>query len=208
LTFRFPLELETVYANWPGRPFHEPKSEDEQNTPVDEMCNRLRFMYGMPYLHGRLKKEIHALEHPKLTKQFGGIPLHMYIHAARNIRRGHASFYEGTVDNELFVSDTARDHFKVLDKVTLITGELNRLWHRNSVDLMYEWLCRGEPEFAKRVEKKVFADFGHQDLLWGNDADTCIFPTIASGLRVDGDAPQSRAALDYDRPSPSTASAQ
>ena len=205
---RFPSELETVYANWPGRPFHEPRSEPPPNTPVNEMCNRLRFMYGMPYLHGRLKREIHELPHPKLVEQFGGIPLHMYIHAAKNIRQGHASFYQGQGDNEAFVSDTARDHFKKLKKVTLITGELNRLWHRNSIDLMYEWLCRGGPAFAKRVEKKVFADYGHQDLLWGDKADACIFPTIERGLQAEDDAPKSsRATNDYRRRA-SSASAQ
>jgi pimeloyl-ACP methyl ester carboxylesterase len=186
-------------------PFHEPKPQPQ----VNEMCNRLRFMYGMPYLHGRLKREIHELEHPKLAEQFGGIPLHMYIHAARNIRQGHASFYnKGNGHNEVFVSDTARSHFEQLKKVTLITGELNRLWHRNSIDLMHEWLCRGGPAFARRVEKKVFADYGHQDLLWGDEADTCVFPTIASGLRADADASKSRAARAYDRGTASTASAQ
>ena len=28
-------------------------------------------------------------------------------------------------------------------KVTLVTGARNRLWHRDSIDRMHEWLCRG-----------------------------------------------------------------
>ena len=177
---RFPPELETIYKNWPGRPFHD----GTPVPPTDEMCNRLRFMYGMPYLHGRMNTTIHASTPSELLRQFGGIPLHMYIHAARNIRHGHATFYDlpGSRSNDEFVSDAARRRFAQLERVTLITGELNRLWHRNSIDLMYEWLCREGPDFTKRVSKTVLPDYGHQDLLWSDSSPDEVFPLIFEGL--------------------------
>jgi hypothetical protein len=98
----------------------------------------------MPYQHGNLVDEIHETSPPCLPELFGAIPLHMYIHGAKNIRAGRATFYKaGTRSDDLFVSDAARERFKRLTKVTLITGALNRLWHRDSIDRMYEWLRRG-----------------------------------------------------------------
>ena len=184
----FPPELETIYRNWPGRPFHE----ETPIPPADEMCNRLRFMYGMPYLHGRMNQTIHASTPSELLRQFGGIPLHMYIHAARNIRQGHATFYDRSRSNDDdFVSDKARGHFAQLESLTLITGDLNRLWHRNSIDLMYEWLCRESPQFAKRVKKVVLPDYGHQDLLWSDSSPEEIFPLVRDGLMAKrGDMPK------------------
>ena len=42
----------------------------------------------------------------------------------------------------------------------MITGELNRLWHRDSIDLMHEWLCRGGLNAKASISKRVFAGYG------------------------------------------------
>ena len=161
---------------------------------VDRMCNRLSFMYGMPYHHNNLVSDIHGsvskdgepTEKALLPDLFGAIPLHMFIHGAQNIRKGHATFYHrrGEDDRFLFLSTKAHDNFRRLTKVTLITGALNRLWHRNSVDLMYEWLCRGTPEHLRKFKKHVVPDYAHQDLLWGEHSEKCIFPKIKAGLEA------------------------
>ncbi|HEY6555695.1 MAG TPA: hypothetical protein VI072_00420, partial [Polyangiaceae bacterium] len=39
----------------------------------------------------------------------------------------------------------------------------NQLWHRDSIDRMYDWLRR-DPRV--RVTKRVFERYGHQDLWW------------------------------------------
>ena len=114
----------------------------------------------------------------------------MFRHGADNIRRRQATFF---AENP----STARDHDKFLDadahqryldlieaggRVTLITGALNRLWHRDSIDLMYEWLCRGVPLGPGKLVKHILPTYGHQDLLWGRKSTCDVFPKIAAAL--------------------------
>ena len=194
---KWPDDLEALYQDWPKRlKSHAEQKGDEVTlrNAVRRMCNRLSFMYGMPYHHSNLVPEIHDAD--TLLQQFGGIPLHMYIHGADNIRQGHAVHYKSPArlghvpgepgppgPNPPIVSDEARTRFDQLDHVTLITGALNRLWHRDSIDLMYEWLCRCSPASWPRFTKHVLPTYGHQDLLWGRDSAKDVFPLIEQGLR-------------------------
>jgi hypothetical protein len=189
---QWPDELTRLFEDWPGRQFHSEESEPQPTEScriAQHMCNRLSFMYGMPYYHGNLVAEIHGTAssppvEPVLKDQFGSIPLHMYLHAAQNIRRRHATFYEDkNLSDGVFIGDPAREHFSYLDKVTLITGARNRLWHRNSIDLMYEWLTQGRLRPGYRVEKHILRHYGHQDLLWGKTAPADVFGFIEEGLR-------------------------
>ena len=146
-------------------------------------------MYGIPYHHRKLVEVIHGTDsiEPQLQEQFGAIPLAMYLNAARNLRAGQALIVDeglregGRTDAEM-VSDTARARFREL-KVTLVTGALNRLWHRDSIDRMHEWLCRGSSRGLSRIQKHVFPDFAHQDLWWATDSPTKIYPTVIEALR-------------------------
>lgn len=179
-------DLDNLYKAWPGalKSHAElPKKEEA----VNRMCNRLSFMYGMPYHHHNLDEEIHGKDSKAglLPELFGAIPLHMFIHGARNIRKGHATFYDLRPGEDRFLSAEAHDNFRRLSKVTLITGALDRLWHRNSIDLMHEWLCRSTPDHLRKFKKHVFPDYAHQDLLWGKDSKECIFPKIKAGLEAD-----------------------
>jgi cholesterol oxidase len=204
----WPEDLESLFRNWPGGQFHEDRPGEElsaERTMANHMCNRLSFMYGMVYNHANLAEEIHGSDHPTLGKKFGAIPLHMYIHAARNIRQGHATLYNldaqdadasvggtgnpkengtqpQTITDRDFISAEALARFRNLSHVTLVTGALNRLWHRESIDLMYEWLCRGSADFVRKVTKLILPSYGHQDLLWGKNAAADVFPAIAQGL--------------------------
>jgi hypothetical protein len=68
--------------------------------------------------------------------------------------------------------------------VTLITGEHNRLWHRGSIDRMYEWLRYRRSGANQKVAKKIFANYAHQDLFWGRNAPDDVYPFIAKQLRL------------------------
>jgi pimeloyl-ACP methyl ester carboxylesterase len=159
---------------------------------IDEMCNRLTFMYGMPYRHENLPEVFHrGAGDVALPSHFGGFPLKMYLHAARNLRRGHAIFSEGIQEptdqapgSSDIVSDAARERFRELSRVTLITGGLNRLWHRDSIDRMHEWSCRGSSRSLSKIRKHVLANFAHQDLLWNERSPNEVYPLIAEGLGV------------------------
>jgi pimeloyl-ACP methyl ester carboxylesterase len=196
----WPEDLDDLYKEWPaGLKSHDEGVGDNAAPgvgasglaggskalldPVTHMCNRVSFMYGMPYQHGNLVDEIHETSPPCLPELFGAIPLHMYIHGAKNIRAGRATFYKaGTRSDDLFVSDAARERFKRLTKVTLITGALNRLWHRDSIDRMYEWLRRGQLRDSDQILKHVIPGYGHQDLLWGKCSPKDVFPKILKAL--------------------------
>lgn len=174
---RWPAEIEEIYANWPSslRPHPSPGSEAE------ELCNRISFMYGPPYREAQLGSEVH--EGDFLRSQFGAIPLRMYVHAAQNIRRGWAGPFNGENDDFRLIEPEARDHFLALESVTLITGAQNQLWHRDSIDRMYEWLKRGGTRDGHcRIEKAVIPDYGHQDLFWGTRARDDVFERILAGL--------------------------
>lgn len=142
------------------------------------ICHRVSYMFGMPYIPDSIPT-IHA---GSLHRQFGYIPVKFLLQCCQNLRRGYAAPFEtrrarSLVSQEGFLNQAAfRDR-----KLTLITGDLNSLWHRDSIDTMYEWLLRGHPS-AQRVEKHVLRGFGHQDLHWGIDAPTAVFPLIVNGL--------------------------
>ena len=121
----WPSDLERMYSGWPtALKSHEDEPADPAPPhldPLKHMCNRLSFMYGMPYHHSNLADPIHAEAHggtPMLEEMFGAIPLQMYLHGARNIRKRHATYFEpapGAKDAE-FVSDAARQQFRKLEK--------------------------------------------------------------------------------------------
>ena len=275
--YNWPTTIQALYDGWSGR--LKPHDDVEPNNargddPTEEMrqaldmCNRLSFMYGMPYAEKNLVSEIHhpgwemsfdsgkhnpsvgdeikitgskakgilaysrPLESgawdtqnaagklvltkvegdftkgeslavkgniigtfrglgetipPELLNQFGAIPINMYLHGAQNIRRGWAGTYvhrQRAVANQL-INIAARKRFTdkdSFDQITLIGSSLNRLWHRESIDRMYEWLMQGNPGNQRKCRKVIFPNYGHQDLLWGKNAYKDVFPEIGKGL--------------------------
>ena len=180
----WPSDLERLYMAWPSGL----RAHDDQDPSVSQMCNRVSFMYGMPFYHQNLAPGIHeaAPKHqgtgsvgPELPRCFGGFPLKMYLHAARNLRAGQATFFDS---GSGIATEASREKFLELESVTLITGELNRLWHRDSIDRMHEWLCRGFTQANRFVRKFVLKDFAHQDLLWSGKSPVHVYPRIAEGL--------------------------
>ena len=186
----WPGDLNTLYEAWPGGlRAHDEADKSASGTPktvrvVDDLCNRISFMYGMPYRHDNLAVGIHEgpddKTPPELPDHFGGFPLQMYLHAARNLREGEATLFDSKVPHIPW--DTARGRFLDLTRVTLITGESNRLWHRDSIDRMHEWLCRGDSTALRRITKHVLPNYAHQDLLWGPKSREDVFPKIREGL--------------------------
>jgi hypothetical protein len=112
----------------------------------------------------------------------------MYLHASQSVRRGwiaECELEDAEVDDNKFISANARNRFEGMG-ITLITGAMNRLWHRDSIDRMYEWLTRGTGRARlRKCEKMIFRKYGHQDLLWGTNSWYEVFPRIAEGLTLD-----------------------
>ncbi|MFT7623161.1 MAG: cholesterol oxidase [Myxococcota bacterium] len=154
----------------------------------DEYCNRLAFMFGECYLC----KPIGDI-HRQTAEQFGYMYVPMYLHGTQNIRRGHAARFSPPGDTKQPESYLQPAPFAALPRLTLLTGNENRLWHRDSIDNMYEWLLNsgvGRPgSDASQVcdlEKHVLLGFGHQDLLWGDTSKELVFPLIEGRLTPGG----------------------
>lgn len=170
----WPPSLEDPYGVWLDTPL--PHDCDVA------ICHRLSYMFGMPFIPDKIRR-IHDGDY--LPTQFGYIALEFLIHCCQNLRRGYAAPFVANrtgplpADRRYLRRGTFQDR-----RITLITGDLNSLWHRDSIDTMYEWLRRGRrDEQPRSLHKHVVPDFGHQDLYWGVDAPQLVFPKILEGLR-------------------------
>jgi cholesterol oxidase len=157
------------------------------DTPLPHACNidychRISYMFGMPYLPDKIPS-IHA---EYLPSQFGYIPMLFLLHCAQNLRRGHCAPFVSGGGSTLPPDYSYLNHAAFKDRaLTLITGNLNSLWHRDSIDTMHEWLRRGRKRDQPRaLRKHVLDGFAHQDLYWGSDAPEHVFPRIREGLQL------------------------
>ena len=182
----WPPTFEALYHLWPGnfQPHRDHAVDKPENSPhVAEQCNRVTFMFGQPYSENQLLPELHEST-DELRTQFGAIALRMYAQAARNTRRGWAAELNAESDNTegKLIGAAARKQFDALDQITLITGQNNRIWQRDSIDSMHEWLLRGTSRGGERISKHILYKYGHQDLLWGKNSKKDVFPKILEGL--------------------------
>jgi len=162
----WPASLEGAFALWPRAWMAGCR---------DAYCARLSFMYGAPFLESNLADGIHH----NLRTYFGGIAFGIYRHAAQNALRGFVAPCDADGGDE----DSGR-YFDPAGfkgrRVTLLTGDQNALWHRRSIDHMYEWLLRCQPR--GRFARHVIPGYGHQDLFWGRRAWDDVFPVIEATL--------------------------
>ena len=183
---RWPRVINELYNNsgFLSRSFREKENDVPDELGISQTheereyfayCNRLAFIYGNIGHDPAFVEDFHK---NFMSKQFfGKMPTRILLHGARNTRRGWAARFNATKDSIYFrelINADARRRFGRYAKeekqrdITLITGYWNRVWHRDSIDKMYEWLTSG-PNALKRdkVSKHIFEEFGHYDLLWG-----------------------------------------
>lgn len=158
----WPNDMVEAYEDWPS---------SWLPSGTERIFKGLSFMFGRPYQRQRVPSDL------PLPRLFGGMHLGLYLHAGQLVRRGFADRLNApdvfdrsrllrgppTAGGTKIVGDLDPTYF--LDKkITLITGDQNQLWHRDSIDLMYDWLCN-QP-YKYRPKKRVRVGFAHQDLLW------------------------------------------
>jgi cholesterol oxidase len=162
----WPDVMEQAYARWPATLLPSKRNDT---------FRRLSFMFGQPYRPDLLSDDIHGEEN--LRKQFGEIPLSLYIHCSQNVRRGFAAPFDDVPGDAAQYMNVEK--FRGL-KLTLITGNQNELWHPDAIHLMYDWLRRALGQRDCRM--RIFGGYAHQDLLWARAAREDVYPTIAAGL--------------------------
>jgi len=176
----WPEELQRAYTSWPQSLL--PGGQ----TPADDAYRRMTFLFGSPYLREAVAEDVHQ----RVAELFGSLRLRLFIHAGQSLRRGHVAPFDapevGTYASAASSPYLDPTHFAPT-QITLVTGKSNQLWHRESIDTMYEWL-RNETRGAHR--KHVLSGYAHQDLLLGESAARDVYPLFAAGLSARGPALQ------------------
>jgi hypothetical protein len=128
---------------------------------------------------------------------FGSLHLGLYLHLGQQVRRGYAAEFNAPdiLDRSRVLSRSAATRNDDLKpdrfydgSVALIGGAQNRLWHRDSIDLMYDWLRSNAPPGARKssIRKHILTDYAHLDLLWGPRAREEVYPLIKDSLDPQG----------------------
>jgi pimeloyl-ACP methyl ester carboxylesterase len=196
---RWPAEMKRAYDFWPSAWKIKGDSSD------DELLGRVTFMIGQPWAPGRIHPDLHGRV---LREIFGSLHLGLYLHSGQMVRRGYAapttaldvidrprvgsrrtrSCRLGAAPGVAVAGSPGVDHYFIprpfrSKRVTLITGAQNRVWHRDGVDLMYEWLRRIDGDLgAGQYVKHVLPEYGLQDLYWHPNAHVDVYPLIHAGL--------------------------
>lgn len=191
----WPDPMTQAYKRWPAAWLGASGSSS-----VDELFKRLTFCYGEPYARSRLDS---AFERRlDSTDFFGPIHLGLFLHAGQMVRRGYAARY-GALDvldrtrisrrSQLVPGHDLIPTYFRNKRVTALTGSDDRLWHRDSIDLMYEWLRNeatdpvGDPRFERQRHRKyIVPRYGHLDIFWGEQAFRDAYPAIHTGLTLSG----------------------
>jgi len=176
-------DMEVAFESWPNAWF-EPGT-----SAVQKMYRRLTFMFGQPYASS-LEPEMPA---SVLLSMFGHLHLGLYLHLGQQVRRGYAARFDAldVLDRSRISSKAVRaanhdlvaEHFYA-GNIVLLAGARNRLWHRDSIDLMYEWLRSNAPAGARKssIRKHVLPGYAHLDLLWGPRAREDVYELIKDSL--------------------------
>lgn len=185
----WPKEMADAYERWPRVWL------GEGSEPIDELFRRLTFMYGEPYARGRLTR---AFERRLMAGFFGPVHLGLYLHGGQIVRRGYSAKFDAldVVDRtrierntqQVEGSDLRPEYFRN-KRVTAIAGAEDRLWHRDAMDLTYEWLRneaqdpQGSPALERtRHRKHVVPHYGHLDLFWSEDAKNDVYRHFKEAL--------------------------
>ncbi len=196
----WPQVMKSAYGNWPDAWLPH---GHENPRALEQMLSAMTFMFGQPFFVDHLDPTLR--DGAEVLSVFGAMHLGLYWHLGQMVRRGYAGpFSSADVVHAPEVVDRSRlkrskprhgrepgpaggylasgPRFK--DKVvTLVGAAENRLWHRDSIDLMYEWLLANAGGGDGGVFKQVYPGYGLQELVWGENANRDIFPNIEKGLR-------------------------
>jgi cholesterol oxidase len=174
---RWPPPFEAMFEAW-----RESLFSHGCRTPF---CDRLWFLYGGDYRADDMMAMHDAHGEEGLAGQFGAMPMGLYRHIVENCRRGWATRWEVSPRTKAYELLDA-EPFRGKD-LTLVSGSENQVWHRDSIDRMYEWLLRTlgrrDRQLRTRLRKRVFDRYGHIDLWWSSTAPAQVFPYLTGVLR-------------------------
>lgn len=179
----WPHDLERAEEHWPQAWLPDGGGRG------GELLHRLAFMIGQPYAPERLDPRLRETE---IEPIFGPLHMGLYLHLGQMVRRGFAAPFDApdVIDRTRLDGAGRRPasagalqryldprRFRGLE-TTLLCAAANQVWHRDAVDLMYEWLRNA----GALTVKRVFPGYNIQELLWGARAEREVYPEILRGL--------------------------
>jgi pimeloyl-ACP methyl ester carboxylesterase len=173
---RWPSLMSHTYDRWPSAWLPPPRTER------DDMLRRLSFMVGVAWA----TENLHPSLRGSVREYFGGLHLGLYLQSGQMVRRGYAARMNqpemSSPMSPLGVitgSDLDPRFFDERKRFTLICPTHNLLWHRDSMDLMFDWLRSYTRSPCRKCD---IPGYNLHELLWGERAAIDVFPVIASGL--------------------------
>lgn len=172
---KWPPPLLEAYDVWPRTWLPARRTKD------DDMLHRLSFMVGQPWSTERLHEDVQGDVRPF----FGPLHLGIYLHSGQMVRRGYAAGFDAPEHvvgepnrGAVRETDLNPEHFHDSMHVTLLGGQNNGLWHRNSLDLMYDWL---RSYTSATCRKRILPGYNLHELLWGARAKAEVYPIVLDG---------------------------
>lgn len=172
----WPDVLKLAYRRWPSAWL----------PPDEDFLRPLAFMVGLPFTRERLHDE---LKNAALEAYFGHLHLGFYLQSGQMVRRGFVAPYGApdvidrtrldSYSGDPSLRDFLRPEYFRNKRVTLINAAQNRVWHRDALDLMYEWLRNN----GCQATKHVMLDYNIMELVWGARVHDEVFEKVAMGLR-------------------------
>jgi hypothetical protein len=181
----WPQIFTRAYQRWPES-WLPPRG-----TSSDDFLRQLSFMVGQPYSRDRIEPSIDGAP---IESVFGPLHLGLYTQLGQMVRRGYAAPLDvrDQIDRvRLRRRETARpapvgyferEPFESF-RITLLAAGDNGVWHRDSIDLMYEWLRRSP---TMRCDKLVIPDYNIQELYWGPKASVDVYRHVGDALGAPG----------------------
>jgi hypothetical protein len=171
---RWPAAMAVGYDTWPKKWLPDPGTYT-----WERLLHYFSFMVGHPYGIRRLHP---TLRTGLVEPVFGPMHIGLYLHAAQSVRRGYLARFNAPdiLDRGRLVTGSQREPKTPVDgdldpthfagkKIILVAPGQSRIWHRDSIDLMYEWLRNTTPRSERFVSKLVFPELGLQELFWSED---------------------------------------
>ncbi|MCC7297554.1 MAG: GMC family oxidoreductase N-terminal domain-containing protein [Bacteroidia bacterium] len=132
------------------------------NSPT---CHRLTVMFGPLYEHSKLNDPTHTAQ----VEMFQIANMKTYEQLAIMVREGVLLDFDG--------NDVYMPNFGLLDlPITFIHGELNQVFDPASTEETYNQLVSQMGN--KNYKRVVIPEYGHNDCMYGKDADKDVFPVI------------------------------
>lgn len=170
----WPPSLKEAYDFWPKQWLPEPRS-------TRDILPHLSFLIGKPWDWDKLHPTLQA----NLNRFFGPLHLGIYQHLGQMVRRGFAAPQDENELPDRHRGEAAPNDLDLIPfsnkKITMICAGRNQVWHRESLDMMYDWMRRSRST-RDRCKKIPVPGYNLQEILWHRNAERFIYPRIQEAL--------------------------